>query len=101
MPVTAIKVDDVRVKFITVHLPPAPSTEGGEPKSFLQVELYSCDEEFIPQGSPSKSIHEKDEETYHKELRALAKEKGHFVPEESTDPEWNPDYKPEQDETAI
>jgi hypothetical protein len=45
----------------------------------------------------SKSIHEHDEETYHKELRKQASEKGHFVPEESTDYEWNPGYNPEND----
>jgi hypothetical protein len=97
MAVTALKIGDVRVKFMTVPGQPITSEDGTSTKSFLQVELYTCDEEFIPQGMASKSIHEHDEETYHKELRKQASEKGHFVPEESTDYEWNPGYNPEND----
>ncbi len=97
MAVTALKIGDVRVKFMTVPGEPITSEDGTSTKSFLQVELYTCDEEFIPQGMASRSIHEHDEETYHKELRKQASEKGHFVPEESTDYEWNPGYNPEND----
>jgi hypothetical protein len=97
MAVTALKIGDVRIKFMTVPGEPITSEDGTSTKSFLQVELYTCDEEFIPQGMASKSIHEHDEETYHKELRKQASEKGHFVPEESTDYEWNPGYNPEND----
>ena len=97
MAVTALKIGDVRIKFMTVPGEPITSEDGTSTKSFLQVELYTCDEEFIPQGMASRSIHEHDEETYHKELRKQASEKGHFVPEESTDYEWNPGYNPEND----
>jgi hypothetical protein len=97
MAVTALQIGDVRIKFMTVPGEPITSEDGTSTKSFLQVELYTCDEEFIPQGMASKSIHEHDEETYHKELRKQASEKGHFVPEESTDYEWNPGYNPEND----
>jgi hypothetical protein len=97
MAVTALQIGDVRIKFMTVPGEPITSDDGTSTKSFLQVELYTCDEEFIPQGMASKSIHEHDEETYHKELRKQASEKGHFVPEESTDYEWNPGYNPEND----
>jgi hypothetical protein len=36
-------------------------------------------------------------------LREQASEKDHFVAEESTDIEWNPNYKPEEhgDESAL
>ena len=97
MAVTALKIGDTRIKFMTVPGEPITSEDGTSTKSFLQVELYTCDEEFIPQGMASRSIHEHDEETYHKELRKQASEKGHFVPEESTDYEWNPGYNPEND----
>jgi len=97
MAVTALQIGDVRIKFMTVPGEPITSDDGTSTKSFLQVELYTCDEEFIPQGMASRSIHEHDEETYHKELRKQASEKGHFVPEESTDYEWNPGYNPEND----
>jgi hypothetical protein len=97
MAVTALKIGDTRIKFMTVPGEPITSDDGQSTKSFLQVELYTCDEEFIPQGMASRSIHEDDEETYHKKLREQASEKGHFVPEESTDYKWNPGYNPEND----
>lgn len=95
MAVTALKIGETRIKFMTVPGTPVLSDDGTTTKSFLQVELFSCDEDFIPQGMSSRSIHEDDEETYHKKLREQAHEKGHFVPEESTDIEWNPGYNPE------
>jgi hypothetical protein len=56
MAVTALKIGDVRVKFMTVPGEPITSEDGTSTKSFLQVELYTCDEEFIPQGMCQKSL---------------------------------------------
>ena len=99
MAVTALKVGDVRVKFMTAGSEVVKSKDGEREKAFLNIDLRQCDEDFIPTGPGSLSIHEDDEETYHRNLRIAAQEKGHFVPEESTDPEWNPDYvKPTKEE---
>lgn len=70
---------------------------------FIDVDIYNCNEEFIPIGEPLMSQVEGEEETYHKKLRIESSEKGHFVPEESTDNHWNPGYVelPEEDETTI
>lgn len=102
MACTAIKIGDVRMRFITTPVL-LPHKETNEEKLFTRIELYSCDEDFIPTGTASVSIHELDEETYHKQLRAQASEKDHFIAGESTDVEWNPNYKPEEhgDESAL
>jgi hypothetical protein len=94
MATTTLKVeqpgqDPVRVKFMTTYIE-APAKDGSGTKVFLDVEVYVCDEEFVPQGRTSKTVQDRSEEDYHKDLRAQAAEKGHFVPEESTNPEWNP-----------
>lgn len=94
MATTALKLenpgqDSVRVKFMTVYIE-APAKDGNDTKLFLDVEVHLCDEEFIPQGRTSKTVQDRSEEEYHKDLRKQAAEKGHFVAEESTNPEWNP-----------
>ena len=57
----------------------------------LAVDLYYCNEEWIPKGTPHLSVDKRTEEEFHRELRSQSKAKGHFVPTESTNPEWNPD----------
>lgn len=100
MAVTALKIGSKRIKFMTTPAELITSKDGTTQKLFLTIDLRVCDEDFIPVGSGSVSVHEGDEEAYHKALRAAAQEKGHFVPEESTDHQWHPDYKPEEDEPA-
>jgi len=97
MPVTALKVGDQRVKFITTGSEVITSKDGTTEKTFLTVDLRVCDEDFIPLRQGNISVHDEDEETYHRKLRIAAKERGHFVPEESTDHQWHPDYKPEDE----
>jgi hypothetical protein len=83
MPCTAIKFQkdgrDVRLKFMTVI--------NGEQ---LDVDAFACDENFIPVSGPEMTTMLMDEEEYHRNLRKDAHERGHFVKEESTNPEWNP-----------
>jgi len=83
MPVTALKIVDgekvTRMKVITV-----------QEENHTAVDTFICDEEFIPTGNPMMTNDPRDEVTYHKELRQASKEKGHFIEEESTNPEWNP-----------
>jgi len=97
MAVTALKIGEQRLKFMTTPAELITSQDGKSQKLFLTIDLRICDEDFIPVGTGSISIHDGDEESYHKALRIAAKEKGHFVPEESTDHQWHPDYKPEED----
>jgi hypothetical protein len=92
MPVTAIKIGDVRLKFITT--PTDYIQKGEEFKQFLIIDLYQCDNEFIPTGTASRSIHEDDEQEYHIKLRVEALAKRHFIQAQSTDPEWTPGYLP-------
>jgi hypothetical protein len=70
-----------RIKFLTVWNPPQ-----------TDIDLYNCNENFEPIGDPMMTALVVDEESYHKKLRIGAIEKGHFVPEESTNPEWSPGY---------
>jgi hypothetical protein len=79
MPQTCLRIRDKNIVFITQQQEKA-----------LYIALYSADEEFKPMGPPQESIHEDPEETWHKNLRRDASEKGHYVPQFSTNPEWNP-----------
>lgn len=89
MPVTALLLPDPKsgegktkkVKFITQDF-----------KENLSVDIYPCDDEWVPYGQPTQGTHLSDEEKYHRELRQEASKRGHFVPEQSTDPEWSPGY---------
>lgn len=56
------------------------------------VNIYHCNEDFIPKGTPVTKDLIGDEEQYHRSLRKDAHTKGHFVAGHSTNPEWNPDY---------
>lgn len=110
MATTALKVENpgeeiVRVKFMTNPIE-VPAKDGNGTKVFLDVELHVCDEDFIPKGRTSKTVQDRSEEEYHKDLRKQAAEKGHFVAEESTNPEWNPGASTEEngddtDQTPI
>ena len=86
MACTALKITKedntiVRVKFLTVWNPP-----------LTDVDVFICNEEFMPVGNANMTTSDMDEESYHKKLRQEATEKGQFVPEESTDNHWNPGY---------
>lgn len=94
MAVTAVKIEQngkiVRMKFMTVQT-----------KDHLDVDVFSCNEEFIPIGEPAMGLDPREEEEYHREMRIKAIEEGHFIPYESTHPEWTPGYietKEESDE---
>lgn len=71
----------VRMKFMTVPNP-----------EHTDVDVYVCNEQFIPTEEPVMTTNLMDEETYHKKLRLEASERNQFIPEESTDRHWNPDY---------
>lgn len=80
MALTSLKLNEKdRLQFITDQL-----EEG------LKVMVYTCDENWKPQGEPAISGDKRTEEVFHRELRQAALEKGHYVPEHSTDPDWNP-----------
>ena len=94
MPATTLwitdEVRDIKMMFIT------QSFEESE----ITVNIYKCDDDFIPRGEPvTRELHG-SEEDYHKNLRKDAFEKGHFVSGHSTNPEWNPGYVEPADETG-
>jgi hypothetical protein len=76
-----------RVLFMTV-----PSPTG------VDVDIFSADENFMPTGTPSIGVDEKQEDNYHMLLRKEANDRGQFVAEHSTNPEWNPGYISEENE---
>ncbi len=85
MPCTAIKIEKdgeiKRVKFITFgHA------------THTDVDIYNCDEDFLPVGDPAAGVDKRLEAEYHIELRQEAHDRGQFIPGESTDPQWNPGY---------
>lgn len=86
MAVTALKVPtpggEVNSKVVTT------ATEHG-----LLVELFKCDDQWEHVGQSEKFGETTPEEDYHKSLRLNASMAGHFVPEQSTNPELNPEYK--------
>lgn len=88
MATTALKIvkngQEERLLFMTV-----PREDGRG----LDVDIFKATDEFMPEGTPSLGISEMvDEAEYHKALRDNALKEGHFVPEFSTNPEWNPGY---------
>lgn len=62
------------------------------------VNIYGCNDDFIPSGEPLTKDLIGKEEDYHRNLRKDASEKGHFVSAHSTNPEWNPDYVAPEDQ---
>lgn len=83
MSVTCLKVtreDESidRVKFMTVDL-----------GTHLDVDVFFCDENFIPINEPAKGVAEGTEEDYHRLLRKEADHRGQLVREECTNPEWS------------
>jgi hypothetical protein len=94
MPATTLWIvqneDEHRLMFITQQY--------GE--NDFTVNIYHCNEDFIPFGEPvTKDIIGKEED-YHKSLRKDSSDKGHYVPGHSTNPEWNPGYVEPQQETG-
>lgn len=59
----------------------------------IDVDVFAADDDFLPVGTPSIGVSEHaSDEAYHKSLRHFASENNQFVPEHSTNPEWNPGY---------
>ncbi len=60
----------------------------------VDLDLHVTGKDFkpIPGVAPALGYDERNEETYHRELRLHYHKEGCFVPEFSTNPEWNPGY---------
>lgn len=95
MPVTTLEIPQneqvVRMMFITT---PVSDTE-------TRIDIYTCNEEFMPTGQPLNRIITMNEYDYHIKMREEAREKGHFRPDFSTNPEWNPGYVPAPDDIIL
>jgi hypothetical protein len=83
MPTTALKItkEDGTVNHIMMMTAPTPTG--------IDIDIQLTDANYMPVGKPSLGAMAKDEKEYHVELRKVSHEKGHFVPEYSTNPEWN------------
>lgn len=106
MATTALEIDGKKLKIMTLPAPVNKTDDENDVKVFTQVTLYSCDQDFMPMDVGAVTIHEDDEETYHRNLREVAHQAGHFIPDQSTDYKWNPGYNPAEDtndgsETAL
>ena len=106
MATTALEIDGRKLKIMTTSEYVSKTDNENQLKLFTKVTLYSCDSDFMPADVGAVTIHEDDEETYHRNLRAVAHQAGHFVPDQSTDYKWNPGYNPAEDtndgsETAL
>ena len=85
MATTALKIprdgNEERMLFMTVQ----------REDNLLDVDIFLADENFIPYGTTSTGYSKiSSEEEYHTNLRKDAASKGHFVPDHSTNSEWNP-----------
>lgn len=94
MPVTSIETtwkdgSKKRMQFVTFPLN----------EKLIQINVYSCDSNWVSLEDPATTFDERDEETFHRELRAASDPKGELVRTYTTDPEWTPGYEPTQDET--
>lgn len=73
------KDTDQYLQFITEQFPTG-----------LYVRVQSCNEKWVPVGSASETTDDRKEEFFHRALRLESQARGTFVPQYSTDPEWNP-----------
>lgn len=82
MPTTSLKIPQEngikRLMFMTTPV-----------NDLLEVDIYFCDEEFVPQGEPVKQVTQIKEEEFHKSLRKEALQKDHYIKDFSTNPEWD------------
>lgn len=94
MPCTAIQVTKgdviIKSKIITV-------SQGGH----TDVDVYKCNDEFIPIGEPAINVSDMEESYYHIYLRKEADSRGQYIREESTNPEWNPENQVAHDAEII
>jgi hypothetical protein len=102
MATTALEIGGKKLKIMTI---PAPVSKTDD-ENDVKITLYDCDQDFMPMDLGAVTIHEDDEETYHRQLREVAHQAGHFVSSQSTDYKWNPGYNPAEDtndgsETAL
>jgi hypothetical protein len=86
---TTIKTQQEGKEHILIFMT-VPRAEGG-----VDVDIFLGDSDYIPVGKPSFGTDPRPEEEYHKALRIDAAARNEFIPEQSTNYEWNPDYEPE------
>ena len=96
MATTSIKTKKEDGEEVILMFMTAPKKDGG-----IDVDVFLANAENEPVGTPSIGYDLRTEEDYHKDLRRMALEKNEFIPDHSTNHEWNPGYvepeEPEQD----
>ena len=95
MAITSIKVEKegqptLRSQFMTIP------TETG-----VIVEIFQCDDRFIPIGEPQRGDSDMTEKAFHMKLRQQAYDHGQYVYENSTDPDWNNEIILNKDDSSI
>jgi hypothetical protein len=85
MAATALKIKqgDKTYHFLMVTIP-------GEKGTDLAFHTTNDKYEIDSKVEPQYGVNAKDEDQYHKDLRVDAEKAGEFIPEFSTNPEWNP-----------
>ena len=64
----------------------------------LYVKVQTCNEKWIPVGEASETTDDREEEFFHRALRMESVARGTYVPQYSTNPEWNPGYSGSDDD---
>lgn len=94
MATTALRINNPELGEQRMLFMTAPTPTG------IDIDIVLADAEFLPVGKPSLGAMNGSEEDYHKKLRVESSKKGQFVPEFSSNPEWNPGYvEPVEDVT--
>ena len=83
----------LRIKGHETFITSIPSEKG----VLLDLHITGKDFKPIPDIDPTPGYDERNEETYHRELRLHYHAKGEFISEFSTNPEWNPGYVEEKE----
>lgn len=93
MPVTGLRLPNNKGGFTNVHVITAPLDVivDGEQQYKISVSFNECDEDFKHTGRADVTTDIRDEETFHRGLRAAAAEEGQLITSQSTNPEWNPE----------
>lgn len=86
MPLTSLLINEKKIVIITQ---PHTLDDG---KIGTHVSVFDGGDDFLPKGRPEIFIKEIDQETFHRTLRIDAMKQEHFVPRNSTNPEWTEGY---------
>ena len=88
MATTALLIPDPKVEGIKHKVKVVTTPIEGQLPG-IQVDWFSCDEDWMPSGLLGNNVKEQDEMTFHMNLRRESRQKNTYVIEQSTNPELN------------